>query len=69
MKRMLCALVVGLTTGTGWAQGEVRLGLLEIKGAPTEAPSPFAWLIGSDQAPTLCVITERAATTTPWSFA
>ncbi|MFG0286049.1 MAG: S49 family peptidase [Phycisphaerales bacterium JB039] len=61
MKRMLCAMMlgaVGLTSPAALAQGEVRLGLLELKGTPTEAPNPFAWLIGTDGAPTLREVTD-----------
>lgn len=62
MKRMLCALVavagaVAIAPAC-WAQDNLRLGLLELKGAPTESPSPFAWLMGSEDTPTLRDLVE-----------
>jgi protease-4 len=65
MKRLLCAAAVAGLTGVmgfvgaspaaaGQDTGEqVRLGLIELNGALTEAPSPFAWLSGPDATPTL----------------
>ena len=57
-RKLGLAAVVVLFSGSALAADRVGVAMVEIKGTPTDAPSPLAWLMGSDSEPTLTQLVD-----------